>query len=116
MSDKYNNKQESEKEQPPIDLIGNTQGYLQWQPLNLDKLIPKPGTNTQEIRFKREVNKQLKRLHELEELAANLMPDKMKRERQLLEQMDEETKQEMLELDEFAQEKEKIKNKMEKRK
>lgn len=30
--------------------------------------------------------------------------------------MDEETKQEMLELDEFAQEKEKIKNKMEKRK
>ena len=84
-SDKFNNKQESEKEQPPIDLIRNTQGYLQRQPLNLEKLIPKPGTNTQEIRFKREVNKQLKRLHELEELAANLMPDKIKREWQQLE-------------------------------
>jgi len=50
----------------------------------------------------------------LEELAATLMPDKVKRERQQLEQLDDETKAEMLELEEFASEKEKIKNKAEK--
>lgn len=79
MENGSNEKQLGEREQPFVDFIIKEGSKFTRTSLNVEKLIPNPNIDHEQVKFRKEVRKQLKFLYELEKKSFELMPEKMRK-------------------------------------